>query len=235
MRERCTEEQAVEIMEVVFGERGKTEVTPIALITAAINEDADAGDLVVDGGWAERDVDRMMGAWAAYQTLDPIDKPEAWFVAETGGNCRAFQRDLAGDTDTLESSYRYAMITDPYDAQLPGSAESVQLGIYNSDSGDCIASYETMTLDEAVAIVGRIEGGTAPNEIVGAIVQLARDVDRFPHFVATKGSVGRVVAVEGDIRVHMDTPIDGCEEWDHCVIWFEDLRGDFASDICGGL
>jgi len=59
---------------------------------------------------------------------------------------------------------------------------------------------------------------------VGDRVALARRVDRFPDFEAPAGLEGTVDAVEidGSVAVKMDATINGCEEWDNCICWYDD-------------
>ena len=58
----------------------------------------------------------------------------------------------------------------------------------------------------------------------GLRVCAATDLDRYPHFVAPKDTIGRVV--EGDpFNVRMDTHIDGCEEWENELI-YQSVWGD---------
>ena len=68
----------------------------------------------------------------------------------------------------------------------------------------------------------------------GDRVVLARDVDRFPDFLATQGMTGTVdtVEIDGSIAVKMDSPLEGCEEWDNCVCWYDDeQRAAIDDDI----
>ncbi len=58
---------------------------------------------------------------------------------------------------------------------------------------------------------------------VGERYRLSREVDRYPHFVAPQGAEGTVVeGTEGCIALRMDTQIDGCAEWDNCIVWTVD-------------
>lgn len=56
----------------------------------------------------------------------------------------------------------------------------------------------------------------------GAEVVLLRDVERYPHFIAERGSRGIVVdAEERNVAVRMRERIPGAEEWDNEVQWFD--------------
>lgn len=69
----------------------------------------------------------------------------------------------------------------------------------------------------------------------GTRVQLLRDVERFPHFIARKGMTGTIVdACEDHIAVKMDTYIDGCEEWSNEIVWSDADVSSFRQDV-GGL
>jgi hypothetical protein len=64
---------------------------------------------------------------------------------------------------------------------------------------------------------------------IGSRVALAQDIDRFPHFIANKGEMGKVVDVTDDfVSVKMDNHISGAEEWDNEVMvgsmYEEELR-----------
>jgi hypothetical protein len=55
---------------------------------------------------------------------------------------------------------------------------------------------------------------------VGDRITLIDEVDRFPHFIASKGAKGTVEFTEADtICISMDDHIDGCEEWDNEIVW----------------
>ena len=65
----------------------------------------------------------------------------------------------------------------------------------------------------------------------GLRVRLARDVDRYPHFIARAGATGTVTEIGDVVRVHMDEPIEGCEEWDNDIEWCAAAGDDAASDL----
>lgn len=63
-------------------------------------------------------------------------------------------------------------------------------------------------------------------------VRLARDVERFPDFIAKAGMTGKVVAVEPDqIVVQLDQKLAGAEPWDNCVIWRDEVLPQFVGDV----
>lgn len=72
----------------------------------------------------------------------------------------------------------------------------------------------------------------------GTRVRLRRDVDRYPHFVAPQGAEGTVTKNGDDfLAVKLDEPLDGAEEWDNEVQWYEgmftdaDYRDVFRKDV----
>lgn len=67
----------------------------------------------------------------------------------------------------------------------------------------------------------------------GTRVRLARDVDRYPHFIAAAGSVGTVVDI-GDANifaVRIDEHLPGAEEWENEVHWILDAGDDPSGDV----
>jgi hypothetical protein len=65
---------------------------------------------------------------------------------------------------------------------------------------------------------------------VGALIRLARPVDRFPHFRCMAGERGTVVEVGPDVyAVEMDDPPPGSEEWAGVIHWTD--RAEFLADI----
>jgi hypothetical protein len=66
----------------------------------------------------------------------------------------------------------------------------------------------------------------------GKRVVLKRDVDRYPDFIAPAGLTGLIVEMEPDfIRVKMDLPVKGAEQWDNEVHWMYDLVTSFTEDV----
>ena len=63
---------------------------------------------------------------------------------------------------------------------------------------------------------------------VGDRVRLTQDVERFPHFIAKAGSTGVVSENNGEnqVSVKMDEILEGAEEWDNEVCWYDDDHGD---------
>ena len=67
---------------------------------------------------------------------------------------------------------------------------------------------------------------------IGQKIQLKRDIDRYPHFIANKGECGYVVEYDSTyVAVQMELYIEGCEEWDNCICWYEHDFEDFADDV----
>lgn len=59
--------------------------------------------------------------------------------------------------------------------------------------------------------------------IEGERVELVRDVERYPHFIARAGSRGTVVHASPDFfSVRLDLRLDGAEPWDNEVCWYTD-------------
>ena len=68
--------------------------------------------------------------------------------------------------------------------------------------------------------------------VIGTRVRLVHDVDRYPHFIAERGSHGSVTHNDGDtICVRMDDLIVGAEEWDNEVVWRVRDGDDPSDDI----
>jgi hypothetical protein len=67
---------------------------------------------------------------------------------------------------------------------------------------------------------------------VGARVQLTRDVDRYPHFLAKAGMTGTVVQNDRHaLAVRMDAVLPGCEEWDNQILWVPEDGTDAMDDL----
>ncbi len=74
---------------------------------------------------------------------------------------------------------------------------------------------------------------------VGSRVVLARDVERFPHFVAPAGASGTVTvndvtppSAELLLCVRLDEPLQGAEEWRNEVAWYGGMHP--AADLIAG-
>lgn len=68
---------------------------------------------------------------------------------------------------------------------------------------------------------------------VGERVELLRDVERYPHFIAPKGATGTVTGVDEElVRVRLDQPLPGAEEWGNEVQWHRDWNsGELTADV----
>ena len=67
---------------------------------------------------------------------------------------------------------------------------------------------------------------------MGSRIRLRHDIDRFPHFIARKGSTGVVTRSDDDLfSVKMDEHIDGAEEWGNEVMWTDDFLGEADGDV----
>ena len=73
---------------------------------------------------------------------------------------------------------------------------------------------------------------------VGDKVALARDVERFPSFIARKGATGTVCRIDTDseggiwdMAVRMDETIAGCEEWNNEIYWTDEYLDDINEDL----
>ena len=70
--------------------------------------------------------------------------------------------------------------------------------------------------------------------VVGQRVALARDVERYPNFIARQGMMGTIVGNDGGmLRVRMDDPLPGAEDWDNEVqwLWADDGEAQVMGDI----
>lgn len=63
---------------------------------------------------------------------------------------------------------------------------------------------------------------------IGTSWRLTQDVERYPSFVASAGMIGKVVSIEFQvedplghcfINLKMKDGINGCEEWDNCIVF----------------
>lgn len=67
---------------------------------------------------------------------------------------------------------------------------------------------------------------------LGQRVTLLDVVDRYPHARVQPGATGRIVRWEPDlVAVKLDQPVDGLEEWDNCLHWWEDAMEDLLNDL----
>ena len=66
----------------------------------------------------------------------------------------------------------------------------------------------------------------------GKKVKLLRDIDKFPHFIAKKGSTGKIVDYnENLVSIKLDEKIEGAEHWDNCVhLYFDELVSEYLED-----
>jgi hypothetical protein len=61
---------------------------------------------------------------------------------------------------------------------------------------------------------------------------LIADVERYPHFVAARGSKGTVADVSGgNVSLRLDDPLAGAEEWDNEIVWGDGVGRDFWEDV----
>lgn len=72
----------------------------------------------------------------------------------------------------------------------------------------------------------------------GTRVRLARNVERYPHFVAPAGAEGVITTIsENLIAVRLDEDVEGADEWNNEVHWHdemysdEDYRDVFRADV----
>ncbi len=67
---------------------------------------------------------------------------------------------------------------------------------------------------------------------VGQQIELKRDIDRLPHFVVAKGTIGTVCIVYPEqLWVKMDKVIKGAKIWGNCIVWDEDSLDQVEDDI----
>ncbi len=67
--------------------------------------------------------------------------------------------------------------------------------------------------------------------VIGQLVMLKQDVERFPHALVKAGAVGTVVAVEDGYGVRLHELVDGLEEWENVLLWQGDIKDDFAKEV----
>lgn len=64
----------------------------------------------------------------------------------------------------------------------------------------------------------------------GQRYRLARDVERYPHFVAPEGTEVTVVEVSGEeVRAQAHTELSGADEWDNEIHWYDDPEAGSAA------
>jgi hypothetical protein len=69
---------------------------------------------------------------------------------------------------------------------------------------------------------------------VGRRIELKRDIERYPQFIAKKGERGTIVEIDEEkVSAKMDNKLDGAEEWDNCLQWYksDDSIKDVSEDI----
>lgn len=77
---------------------------------------------------------------------------------------------------------------------------------------------------------------------VGGRVISKREIDRFPFFVLGKNKTGTIVeSTIGEnnrglmdrqlIAIKMDNPIEGCEEWDNQIEYYDESIDEFVDDF----
>jgi hypothetical protein len=75
------------------------------------------------------------------------------------------------------------------------------------------------------------EDRAMPRPIVGERLVLIRDVDRYPHFVAARGSRGTIAEVSPEaVSLRLDEQLPGAEEWDNEIVWSADFGQDIWTD-----
>ncbi len=69
---------------------------------------------------------------------------------------------------------------------------------------------------------------------IGDRVELQRDVERYPQFIAKKGLQGTIAKKDDEVfAVKMDKRLKGAEEWDNCIEWYatDDSFDDIPKDL----
>ena len=154
----------------------------------------------------------------------------------TGGGCMALGVSLDPDdtdADTLLVSHDGAYIDgDP-------NAEIWMSGRYSMDGDHWDGDWEPPTR----TLVAALEfAWTIPPIIraeIGKTYRLAQDVERYPHFIASKGWLVTVTEIDkddGTIWARMCHPLKGAEEWDNMIQWHTHTPEnpacfDFARDV----
>jgi hypothetical protein len=67
----------------------------------------------------------------------------------------------------------------------------------------------------------------------GTRVTLTSDVERYPHFIAPRGTLGTVVDLDDGavFSVLLDEPLAGAEAWGNHVHWYLDHGDDPTGDV----
>jgi hypothetical protein len=72
---------------------------------------------------------------------------------------------------------------------------------------------------------------TLREPVVGERFVLICDVDRYPHFIAARGSEETITDVsQGVVSLRLDDPLPGAEEWDNEIVWSADFGQDIWKD-----
>ncbi len=68
---------------------------------------------------------------------------------------------------------------------------------------------------------------------IGTRVRLTHAVDRYPHFIAPKGSTGTVVDIGCNeiFAVRLDEKLDGAEDWMNEIHWSYDELDNVPDDL----
>lgn len=75
-------------------------------------------------------------------------------------------------------------------------------------------------------VVPVADGPELPSWMVdGAVARLARTVERFPHALVEPPHYGVIRVDEGGVWLKLDKHVDGLEEWDNELQWYEDHLG----------
>lgn len=148
-----------------------------------------------------------------------------WVVGPRGSIDSTFAVAGHGEGSTLT---RDGLTTAPGIVEAPmQEALEVLAGIAGRGGGD-VAPDEDYALTSA--LTRALPGPGLPTR--GTRVVLRHDVDRYPFFIAPKGTTGIVThAEERLITVQLDAVIRGTEDWDFEVMWQDEPVEHFWRDV----
>lgn len=130
------------------------------------------------------------------------------------------------------SFYHKAYTLDGRPADLFRTAESARLTVEGLERIAELSIGSSITLGEGGGLtLTRIALAHGVPVKVGDRVELARDVDRFPHFLAPKGLTGVVSSLdEYVITVRLDEHLDGAEDWENEICWETSEQAEYFDE-----
>ncbi|MFL6284465.1 MAG: hypothetical protein ACJ74Q_15075 [Pyrinomonadaceae bacterium] len=146
--------------------------------------------------------------------------------------------DVAFDLVLLErlaalTFYHKGYTLDGHPADIFRTAEDARLSAEDVGRIAALCIGDSLTIGEGGQTLKRVALAHGAPVKVGDRVVLARDVDRFPHFIARAGSTGVITNLEDAVlTVRLDEYLEGAEEWDNEVCWeTSEQAEDFDEDV----